>query len=794
NASSYIESKEELRFLSSNGIACVKKDKISFIPSSLFQPAGNFLMTYTPNGTYIFSKNENLIYKESGDSIVKIENTKLNELLYNRKITHVEFLSDGNLWVCTFKGIICYNLETGAASLYYPELSFSSCMIDREGLYWFSSLQAGLFKVVDLNFLVWNKEYTDLKNDRIVRVCTDSSLVFFANSNGTIGSIDTRSSEFTSFNTPYKADLQSLDYDLSSGRLYFNVNGLFYLEKAKIYQEENEFPSLKSLQKIKDAYIILTSYGVYVSGDSSYKVSNHWARQVIYEAENESLWIATNEGVVVCKYEAGIWKEVKNLLPTRQILSISQDVSKQHFYALSFTGEIYVFDRDTLLESIKTPPSISQVNKIQYFDNTLFVASNNGLLKYDLEEKKWLILNTSSGLVSNSIQDFVILHNAVFLASAKGVQMIPLKEPKPNVAARIFLRDKGSSKQADLAGNYQVNLKYGQDLVLDPEVCHFASNGQFEYAYRINNGAWIFLPANVDKISIRDIPPGKYTVDLKVVDVFGADSENTIHVEGAVKLPFWKTWWFILLLASSGSLIIYLIFRYRINQLKVKQQKEMKQLRLENELRLTQQTALQAQMNPHFIFNVLNSIKGYIYENDKKNASLYLSQFSNLIRRILEQSSVPKIKLTEEIETLKLYIQLESMLLDGSFHYEIKVDEKLDTDFIWIPNLLIQPLVENAFKHGLRHKRGEKYLLVSIDSSEIENSLKIIVEDNGVGREAASQFNKRKEHQSFASSALHQRIKLLNDEREESVSFEVEDLKDESANVLGTRVILYLNI
>src|SRR5690606_16137114 len=122
-------------------------------------------------------------------------------------------------------------------------------------------------------------------------------------------------------------------------------------------------------------------------------------------------------------------------------------------------------------------------------------------------------------------------------------------------------------------------------------------------------------------------------------------------------------------------------------------------------LRLTQQSALKAQMNPHFIFNVLNSIKGYIYENDKKNAALYLSRFSELIRKILEQSSVSNIKLSEEIETLKLYIELEAMLLDNSFSCSISIAPNINPENLYIPAMLIQPLVENALKHGLRHKQ-----------------------------------------------------------------------------------------
>jgi LytS/YehU family sensor histidine kinase len=235
-------------------------------------------------------------------------------------------------------------------------------------------------------------------------------------------------------------------------------------------------------------------------------------------------------------------------------------------------------------------------------------------------------------------------------------------------------------------------------------------------------------------------------------------------------------------------------FRFRLKAIRKKQRLEMRRLRLENELRLTQQNALKAQMNPHFLFNVLNSIKGYIYENDKKNAARYLSNFSSLVRKVLELSSVPAVSLEQEVEALKLYIDLEAMLLQSDFEYSINMDMNIDVSGVQIPALLLQPYVENAFKHGLRHKSGPKRLSVDIEQNEKEGLLMIQITDNGIGRAAAELLNaqNRGEHRSFATSAMEKRIQLLNFEKKDVVGVEIRD-NFERNEPSGTTVIIRIH-
>lgn len=200
------------------------------------------------------------------------------------------------------------------------------------------------------------------------------------------------------------------------------------------------------------------------------------------------------------------------------------------------------------------------------------------------------------------------------------------------------------------------------------------------------------------------------------------------------------------------------------------------------ELRLM---ALRSVMSPHFIFNVLNSIQYFIAKNDRLNAINYLSMFSKLVRSILTHSVNNKISLAEEIELLKNYIQLEMVRFENKFEFSIELSPGVDTDSIIIPSLLIQPYVENAILHGLYNKKTPGKLLIRIH--EDEDMLTFIIEDNGIGREAAQKLRMEsfRPHNSMGINITEERLKLIN--LGQQAAFEVEDLKDENGPC-GTRV------
>lgn len=201
--------------------------------------------------------------------------------------------------------------------------------------------------------------------------------------------------------------------------------------------------------------------------------------------------------------------------------------------------------------------------------------------------------------------------------------------------------------------------------------------------------------------------------------------------------------------------------------------------------------ALRAQMNPHFIFNCLNSINRYIVKSDQATASLYLTRFAKLIRLILDNSNNKTVTLSNELEALKLYIEMESIRFDKKYHYVFDIDETIQQDSVYVPPLIIQPYVENAIWHGLLHKETAGILKITIQKKRNE-MLECIVEDNGVGREKAKQLRSKtaSTRKSLGMKLTKDRLTLLNDTNDAEANVQVEDLINEYGEAAGTKVIL----
>jgi hypothetical protein len=230
-------------------------------------------------------------------------------------------------------------------------------------------------------------------------------------------------------------------------------------------------------------------------------------------------------------------------------------------------------------------------------------------------------------------------------------------------------------------------------------------------------------------------------------------------------------------------------------ELKSKQLEEQKIQQLtaefQRKLQATEMTALRAQMNPHFIFNCLNSIKLYTLENDAHAASEYLTKFSRLIRLVLENSAQEKISLISELETLQLYIDMETMRFKTKFSFQLDIDPAIDTDFVEIPPMLIQPYVENAIWHGLMHKEGNGNLTVII-LQPVDDTLQVEILDDGIGRARAAEYKSKSatRHKSFGLKVSSERIALINQRSKNEMVVRIEDLVDPEGNSAGTRAIL----
>lgn len=746
----------------SNGASSVLK-----IPGYDKDIVKDFLSVNYKHSICIFKRDGGASFVIENNKIKKHESHNLESALKNKKITHLKSLSDGNLWICTYSGIIAYNYENDEAVIMYPESSFSDVIIDREGSYWFTTIQKGIIRVPRLSFLVWDKQ------SNLTGICNSNSHIYYSAINGSVGALDVNTNETEVFHTGINADIQSLDYDSTLQVVWLNLNNrLFALRKNTFHENNNVVHATKSYKHIGDDFFAASSQGLFINGK---QINSIWCRAVEYDKKQNTVWVASNKGLLKFNLFGNEWKQTDLLFKNTQILSITFKPDREQLFSLSFNGQIY--EAETKLTTL---PDETQANKLKYSNNKLFVATNKGVWIYNLIKKEWKHLNTLSGLTSENVKDLTILNNTLWIATGKGLQKIPLAELNTkSVLAKIYLKNQSKFPLTDFL------LNYTESLFLTPEASIYNANGKFEYAYRVNKNDWIKLPATVNHIEIQNLPTGAVEIELKVIDHQGQNSENTIVLNGFVKPPFWLTWWFWCL---SMLLFIVLVFFIFNRQWKKRQQK----MQLENEMNVLKLTAIKSQMNPHFIFNVLSSIKGYIYDNDRKKATAYLDDFSDFIRTVLEKSEVQYESLADEINTIKLYIELEAMMLDN-FFYDITIAENINTNAIKIPSLLLQPYVENAFIHGLRHKQGDKKLLLNFFVDH-KQQLVIEITDNGIGRKQAEELNRNNslKRKSFATKAMQKRIEIINKQSENKILVETIDLYDENYKSSGTKVIFII--
>ena len=249
------------------------------------------------------------------------------------------------------------------------------------------------------------------------------------------------------------------------------------------------------------------------------------------------------------------------------------------------------------------------------------------------------------------------------------------------------------------------------------------------------------------------------------------------------------------LLALVGALFL-LMFRQRLKNQKALAAKsdEIKKAHFKQQLGELEMKALRSQMNPHFIFNCMNSINRMILSGDIDGSSLYLTKFAKLIRLMLENSEKPRVPLEKELDMLESYIQLQSLTNKGKIKYEISVDPEVDKEAIHIPSMVLQPFIENAIWHGLMNKKDEEGQ-IKVVIKEDDDLLKCMIEDNGIGREKALELKKQAvlKNKSMGLSITTKRLQLLSKEAlREMVQFT--DLKDPSDQPLGTRVDVLIPI
>lgn len=415
-------------------------------------------------------------------------------------------------------------------------------------------------------------------------------------------------------------------------------------------------------------------------------------------------------------------------------------------------------------------------------DGNVVFATADGLHLYNFKNDEVIRISQIDGLTTdNLIYGFKKLRNGAFAVGTDGayIEVNIKKLLTPQNLNRLELSDimvDGVLRKP--TDNIELS-KDENDITLHFSNLSYTDRHKVFYRYRFSDEKhWNDL-GNNPQITLNHITPGSYEMLVQAGSHLGEWQARQLKIKMVAHPPFYKSTWFFV---SAFLLVVAMLFMINGYLLK-RQQKEALYRQKLNEAEMQ---TLRLQMNPHFMFNTLNSINSFIIQNKAEPASEYLTTFSKLMRNILEYSKEEYISLNNELKALKLYLELEAVRLEHSFDYTIVKDMDVDGNEINVPPLILQPFAENAIWHGLRHKSESRnlYIFISLVNS---NEIEIKIEDDGIGREAAKEIKKHQtHHKSYGIEITKRRIEMLNPKNTISII----DLKKEDGSAAGTAVII----
>jgi len=458
----------------------------------------------------------------------------------------------------------------------------------------------------------------------------------------------------------------------------------------------------------------------------------------------------------------GIWKEKK----LRHIINFGENLAISNEF-----GDVFLVNVRNQFKILKKIPRAkingNTISFLNEYKGSLIIGTEKGLTIY--KAGRYIFLDEEQGL-KQPLLCAEVRKNHLIIGSDNGYFNINLQAINDTKALvdHIKLKEVYINNHKILWKTFvkenQIELPYNENTVL----LKFSTNAhpyphKLSYQYRLNSKEKWSLPSSKPEIFLAFLPAKNYKIAVKVLD----KSTGLYYTQHLINLdilpPFWKRWWFVYLFLIITFLVIYSIYKFQIRQHeKFQEQKTLIQKRFEE----TKMEALLAQMNPHFIFNAMNSIQNYIMDSDVDNATIFLGDFSKLIRLNLDHCTKPTLLLIEEIEYLQSYIRVENTRFNNKIAIDFNVDPALDVYDVGIPTMILQTFVENVFVHAFPPSITNPTLKIDFKLLS-ENELQCTIEDNGIGFKSKAT---NKLHQSKGIILVKERLSLLGYNVEEAVT------------------------
>jgi ligand-binding sensor domain-containing protein len=762
-----------------NSLIKIKGGKVSLEFKNLIKGYINAVFIELSNKLIAYDRRSGFIIKELSDSC-NFEFPKIDGLGdFNRY-----YADDKGLWIANLVGGVHYYLNTTEFDkpndLIFKSLIISAFEVDQEGNTLLGTFGKGIIVIPNKNVLDIELKLSNSDVTKITK--TKGNSVILGTQKGELIKIDSSGSVLKIADKNFKR-IEILEYLESQDVVLFNTASNMLIDVKT--NEVTEFceGSIKDVCVYNDEnYLLATNTRLVIYNTKTNVIKNidpYFGRTycVGYDSVNNTVYCGTAGGLKIGTLKTSEIYKLNN----QDLLCTDIDVVDNVVYVSTQKNGVLIFKNNQLIDNWTTKNGLlsNNIKQTKKYKNNFYVATDKGISVLEKTGKSIKYIDKSSGLNAVNIIDFEIVMDVIWIVTHKGVQIINLKD----IINEAFIPNlnltqvKVNNVKIDTVNHI---FEYTDDVFtfeITSNSLKYRSNIYYEYQLVGVDETWIKSDFRNHIFEYKSLSPKEYV--FKARSVYNDSYSETVEYTFTIEKPFWLKSGFYSIL-----IVLFLVSMFTLLNVQIRKQKQ--KITIENQLNKSQLTALKSQMNPHFIFNSLNSIQDLILKQDRENAYNYISKFALLVRKILNHSDKEFIDFDEEINILKIYLELEELRFKKDFKFTIKTNDISDVE---IPPILIQPFVENALKHGLLHKKGEKRL--SINFYLESDILFCEIVDNGIGRQKSNEIKKRqsKAHNSFSVKSIQTRFDILKELYGENIGVNIIDMQENNESI-GTKVIL----
>lgn len=700
------------------------------------------------------------------------------------------FVKDRNerYWLCTSNGLTKYDFslrDMERNTFIFPGKNISNLFQDNEGSLWVSTLQNGIFVIPSMDVVRTIPPGSSESN--LTSLAVNDNWIAAGGYSGALYLFD-KTTRRPVIISGLKKSLSVKKIRFYENKIYVSHGPVSVIMNGRVIGSAANGKGINARDFCfsEDSLLFIAPDGhgsLYSTGTlESIRGENGGGRAVIYNPGEKRVYFALNSGIVSTKQQSRrpVYYQHKPLY----ISSLA--LWRGRVYGATLNEGIVEFTDGKISRFISTEENSRQPQLKLIHTGLKYIWAAGDSSLYRIDPSGW------------RIDKFIYLHGInvpditgidsdstnLYLSTNKGLLEFPQdmssKVEKEPYLKMDYAESDGNRYSCDSV--FRLPYKF-RNLNIYLTSVALRSRWGYYYHYRIPeiDSNWQQTPARNGVIRYQSLPPGRYTFQAMAISASGTQSKAS-SFSFIVRRPLWQQWWLYALLSLIVIMAAGLISKIRLKRLR-------HEIKMKNTIAASQLSSLKARMNPHFIHNALNSIQSLIIKSDSANANKYLSKFSKLMRRVLENSGKESITLEEEIETLNLYIDLEKLRFGNEFKHELIITKEIDIHNSYVPPLILQPFVENAIKHGLLHKKGEKKLKIELFK---EDCLVCRITDNGIGRVRAAEIRSRQQNGfgSFATGATALQMQLLNSTQPNSYRLVFHDLYKEGVPE-GTEVTLH---